>query len=1075
MLEDSYRFEVDEISDSYNMTLPIDPAWSRSKRRLLIVYQTIDGRDLKTKQLGGDKITRNTILNSYKYARKSGVPYTDGEGLPSFSVACANFNARRHLHLKKQARRDAEAQFAQRIQKLVKKLKPTHMLVSGTEAFEALYPDVEDARYKNGWVFDMSYKADGERHSLKVVPTLDLFKMLDRSSEHANLIGFYCRHLMNLMLGRNPHDLSKLEVIPKYVDSIEMFDKVCVMFRKAKEIAVDTETKNLSVLHNKLLTIQFAFDHTPNKGYIISVDHPLADWSKDERKYIKKRLKELFSETVVQDQTLLTFNGMFDLRIIRRALKIPMIWYRVWEITAGEHLLDENIGLLSGFMKGKHGGLAPILCSYGNDTYFTSEFKKEDRATIIAIRPNKKSVMKYMATDVVSLLAMKKQQIKRASMMQLEERNYKKYFIRHMMYQMSDTAHQLSHLREDGSLVSMKYLKFLMGQESPLKAELSKALNEMRQQPEVIEANKRLIGDSGLKAKSLLAFAKVKKDVSNWVFKWSKPDHKRTLFFDVMGLEPLDHTKTGEPQADKAFVKAYKDKNKVLQSYSTYQETEKLLSTYVRGWFKKLTRNADSVTDSHLRPDYSFWDVVTGRLASRNPSLQTIPQRSKIAKYIKRMFETTKGRLFVRYDYSAHEVRIWSVISGDKVLAGAFKAGQKLRKQLIKCLTKEERDAVFKELKTKGDIHIQNVFRFFGKWVEKSDPLRDAIKAVVFGVLYGKGAETLGIDTKQADMNAFKSSISTLYNELLAAEKGEGERDIKTIRKELNAADKKLAELLAEDRTDYAQGIIDKMMTEFKAGAKWTRDMSELAEKEYYVYSPIGRRRFLPAAMTTDRAIVSQQVRRGTNGPVQGLASEIGIKASRVFMELYYKHAPKIAAMQGQSRTLWELKVLYNRVVHDANYLSVIYSMMLPVIHMLQWAATYEVTKRYKDEFGLEFTVEPEIELETAAVDSQSYKWDWTIPNLLSNLKQTVKDADELGLLEGTQEEVMDEILESWRNPKIRNYLQKHFPLLGVTDLDEQIQTALDEFDASEKAERKAAKKAAKEAIDKAKSKKEKA
>ena len=36
-------------------------------------------------------------------------------------------------------------------------------------------------------------------------------------------------------------------------------------------------------------------------------------------------------------------------------------------------------------------------------------------------------------------------------------------------------------------------------------------------------------------------------------------------------------------------------------------------------------------------------------------------------------------------------------------------------------------------LKTKGDLHIMNVFRFFGKWVEKSDPLRDAVKSVVFG------------------------------------------------------------------------------------------------------------------------------------------------------------------------------------------------------------------------------------------------------------------------------------------------------------------------------------------------------
>lgn len=42
-------------------------------------------------------------------------------------------------------------------------------------------------------------------------------------------------------------------------------------------------------------------------------------------------------------------------------------------------------------------------------------------------------------------------------------------------------------------------------------------------------------------------------------------------------------------------------------------------------------------------------------------------------------------------------------------------------------------DDVAKNLRKEGDVHIQNVKRFFGKWVEKSDPLRDAVKAVVFG------------------------------------------------------------------------------------------------------------------------------------------------------------------------------------------------------------------------------------------------------------------------------------------------------------------------------------------------------
>jgi hypothetical protein len=44
-----------------------------------------------------------------------------------------------------------------------------------------------------------------------------------------------------------------------------------------------------------------------------------------------------------------------------------------------------------------------------------------------------------------------------------------------------------------------------------------------------------------------------------------------------------------------------------------------------------------------------------------------------------------------------------------------------------------ELDDLAKRMKREGDSHIASVFRFFGKWVEKTDPLREAVKAVVFG------------------------------------------------------------------------------------------------------------------------------------------------------------------------------------------------------------------------------------------------------------------------------------------------------------------------------------------------------
>jgi hypothetical protein len=255
--------------------------------------------------------------------------------------------------------------------------------------------------------------------------------------------------------------------------------------------------------------------------------------------------------------------------------------------------------------------------------------------------------------------------------------------------------------------------------------------------------------------------------------------------------------------------------------------------------------------------------------------------------------------------------------------------------------------------------------------------------------------------------------------------------------------DHKLTALVAEDRTEYAQGIIDKMFGEFKKGAAWTNKMQELAEKEYYVYSPIGRRRFLPAAITGARQIVAQQVRRGSNAPIQGFASEIGIKASRLIMEAYYEHLEQFMEFWQSDASDWEMRTKYNRVVHDANYFAVPYEMLIPMFHIAQYMATYGVTKAYKDQFNVEFTVEPEVEFELGAQDANSHKIDWSLDGFIAALKATLVESAELDLLDGSKEDILEVVTYPWKNKKFRAYLQKHFPLLGVSDLDEQIVSAL--------------------------------
>jgi DNA polymerase I-like protein with 3'-5' exonuclease and polymerase domains len=109
---------------------------------------------------------------------------------------------------------------------------------------------------------------------------------------------------------------------------------------------------------------------------------------------------------------------------------------------------------------------------------------------------------------------------------------------------------------------------------------------------------------------------------------------------------------------------------------------------------------------------------------------------------------------------------MWGNQSGDAALAGAFKAGQLLRQKWIQNPTKEVAD----ELKQKGDIHIQNYYRFHKIWIDKQRDAqkRNNLKAVVFGAIYGKSAATLGKDLKKERLDGLANTKRELMKQIRA-------------------------------------------------------------------------------------------------------------------------------------------------------------------------------------------------------------------------------------------------------------------------------------------------------------------
>ena len=380
---------------------------------------------------------------------------------------------------------------------------------------------------------------------------------------------------------------------------------------------------------------------------------------------------------------------------------------------------------------------------------------------------DKSALVHNCATDVTSIWHIARMQLKRAKNTYVyinyneEPVPYLPIYHKHLMNVMQRVAVSISHMEADGSPVDIKYLRKLMGSKSPLLAKIQEMEEQFLSLPSVKLAEKILLEEVGRSANTLWGG-----DYSVNAFKISKKAHLEKLFFDVMKLESVAYTPAGARSIGKPFTATYAPDYVEVKQYREYNQAVKLLSTYVKGWYKKLMSTMDSSKDFILRPSFGFFTIVTGRLNSFFPSLQQVPSRGPLAPIIHEMFVAPVGHMSIQWDFSVAEVRKASVLSGDEALADSFKVGQQLRRNLLKAPT----DAIRKALKTSGDLHVLNVKRFFNQVVDKSHPLRSAVKAVVFGVLYGKSAKTLGRDLKSEAMSSALEKQRTLKKELLNLE-----------------------------------------------------------------------------------------------------------------------------------------------------------------------------------------------------------------------------------------------------------------------------------------------------------------
>ena len=143
-----------------------------------------------------------------------------------------------------------------------------------------------------------------------------------------------------------------------------------------------------------------------------------------------------------------------------------------------------------------------------------------------------------------------------------------------------------------------------------------------------------------------------------------------------------------------------------------YRELAKLLGTYI----DTIPTQVDE--KNRLHADFLQTGTTTGRMASANPNLQNIPNKTDLGREIRKSFIAEKNFKLVSFDYSQIELRIAAFLSGDKKLIEIFRTGI--------------------------DVHTAVASEVFGvEPNEVTKEMRSKAKVINFGVMYGMGVLAL--------------------------------------------------------------------------------------------------------------------------------------------------------------------------------------------------------------------------------------------------------------------------------------------------------------------------------------------
>lgn len=647
-----------------------------------------------------------------------------------------------------------------------------------------------------------------------------------------------------------------------FVQDIKKARKLFARMRACKEIAFDLETTGLNFLEDRILCYSFSWQ--PFTAVVLPLlGHKEAEiWTAAEKEEIIHSLKDLFANPDIE---WIAHNISFDEKfLMQQDIHIAGPIHDTMLLSA---LIDENAKDLKGLKP-----LAELYTDLGDYDAELEEYVKDSKvakaqelhARKKKIRAEIKKINKIITkTDNFSadIKELKNRLIGLES--DLEDLNEVKIdvsyaeipantlweyaatdadatfrifqlFYHRKLRHISDTLVKpygksmvklyrklimplrkvLNGMEFQGAQLDLKYLKQL---DKDYTEQTDKTEAELFEMPEIKKVEQKLWEDAAVKiGERYDKLKKPPKGISrdDYIQKHTKPirfnmnsaNHLRILIYGVLGVRPFKQTPAGMPSTDKEVLEklAEDEIHPAIVKFQENRKLQKLHKTYVKGMQKRADING------RVHTNFNQHIARTGRLSSSAPNLQNIPRANKD---IKKAFITQPGWSIIQADLAQAEFRMWAQLSQDQDMINDIASGM--------------------------DIHAVTAREFWNIPEDEEVPkeLRSAAKFVVFGLMYGRGAESVAKQVK--------------------------------IKKE------------------EAEAIIENFFGKYPVAARWLQVTRKFASSYGYVWNHFGRVRRLPHASSPDKEKAAEASRQAVNAPIQGSAADItGIGLIRIKKEL---------------------------------------------------------------------------------------------------------------------------------------------------------------------------------------------